>query len=272
MKSTQQKTWTESLAKSWARWTPPDRPSPGELRVYEDELQRILEKKKKPNVMALGSTSEFRDLYAKYKLPCTVVEYRQENYDALGLLMPRKKYKETLLVADWRTCQTKQKYDLILGDYCINVIPKKDQAVFIGNLSRMLSPSGMCMIKTFVRYNNERGDLQKSAQFFYKKMKHRPVLETLMAPMFKSAYDYSKEEFAFPDVWRNLQALYRKKKLKKRELDYFASLGLDQISLKVYIPLFQDIIKMIEAHATLYGVRFGGEWFSVDVPIIMFKK
>jgi hypothetical protein len=139
-------------------------------------------------------------------------------------------------------------------------------------LAVIYSPTGMCMIKTFVRYDDERGDLQKSVQFFYKKMKHRPVLEALMAPMFKSAYDYSREEFAFPDVWRNLQALYRKKKLKKREFDYFASLGLDQISLKVYIPLFHDLIKTIEANATLHGVRFGGEWFSVDVPIIMFKK
>ncbi|OGH90678.1 MAG: hypothetical protein A2479_01060 [Candidatus Magasanikbacteria bacterium RIFOXYC2_FULL_39_8] len=270
--SSKNKTWTENIATSWGKWTPPDRPSPGEMRVYEDFLKQILSKKKKPNVMVLGSTSEFRDLYAKYKVPCTVVDYRKENYEAMGTLMKRKKYKETLLTEDWRTMNPKQKFDLILGDYCINVLFKKDQPEFVKNISRILKPDGLCMIKTFVRYDSEPGDLAQALHFYRTKKKDRPILETIMAPMFKNAYDYKKEQGTFPGVWNNFVKLYKNKKMKKEEIDYFESLDLENIPLKFYIPLFQDIIKIIEQNAGLYGVRYGGEWFSTDVPILIMKK
>ncbi len=270
--STQDKTWTQNLAEGWGLWTPPDRPSLGEMAVYEEVLQDILKKKKDPNVMVLGSTSEFRDLYAKYELPCTVVDYQKENYEAMGTLMERKPYKETLITEDWRTFQREEKYDLILGDYCYNVLPKEDQGAFVKNLSQLLSLDGFCMIKTFVRYDGEKGNLAKSLEYYRTEKKNRPILETIMAPMFKYAYDFEKEEGEFPVVWKNFQALYAEGKMEKDELDYFARLDLDNISLKVYIPYFQDILKVIEQHATLFGTRFGGEWFSTDVPILIFKK
>jgi len=270
--SSKNKTWTQNLAKSWGKWTPPDRPSPGEMKVYEDILKKILLKKKKPNVLVFGSTSEFRDLYAKYKLSCTVVDYRKENYEAMGTLMKRKKHKETLITKDWRTVSPKQKFDLIVGDFCINVLSKKDQPKFIKNISKMLKTDGLCMLKTFVRYDCERGDLAKALHFYRTKMKHRPILETVMAPMFKTAYDYKKEEGTFPGVWKNFLKLYKNKKMRKSELDYFEDLDIKNMSLKVYIPLFQDIIKVIEGNATLHGVRFGEEWFSSDVPILVIKK
>lgn len=266
------KTWTESPAKFWAKWTPPDRPSPGEIRVYEEVLQQIMRKKKRPHVMVLGSTSEFRDLYSAYRLPCTVVDYRKENYEALGLLMKRRQYRESLLIQDWLTMRPKQKFDLILGDYCINVIPKERQTQFIKSLSRILASGGLCMIKTFVRYDSERGNLAKSLHFYRTQKKHRPILETIMAPMFKYVYDFKKEQASLPDIHRVFLRLYKQKKMKKDEWDYFVSLNLEGISLKVYIPYFLDIIKVIESNASLYGVRYGGDWFSTDVPILMFKK
>lgn len=270
--SKKQKTWTQQLAESWDKWHAPDRPSPGELKVYEEYLKNILKKKKRPNVMVLGSTSELRDLYAKYKLSCSVVDYREENYEAMGLLMKRKKFKEKLIQKDWRTIRTKEKYDLILGDYCFNVLSKKDQAKFIKNISRMLKPDGLCMIKTFVRYDSDRGDLAKSLHYYRTKKKHRPILETIMAPMFKYSYDFKKEECSFPNVWKKFVKLYKNDKMKKEEYDYFSSLHLKDIPLKVYIPHIQDILKFIEENSNLYGIRFGGEWFSRDVPILVFKK
>ena len=34
------KTWTKNLASLWGNWTPPDRPSPGEMKVYENYLKQ----------------------------------------------------------------------------------------------------------------------------------------------------------------------------------------------------------------------------------------
>lgn len=271
MESTK-KTWTKSLAGSWNKWTPPDRPSPGELKTYEEVLKQILGRKKKPNVMVLGSTSEFRDVFSKYKLPCTVVEYNEENYRLLGSLMKRKKFKETLVVGDWRTVKLKQKFDLIIGDFCLNVIPKADVPVFVANIAGLLGPQGMCMLKTFARYDSVRGDLAERLQFYRTKMKHRPILESIMASMFKSVYNYEAEVGSFVDLWHNFVSLERAGKMTKDELQYFADLNIKDISLKYYIPNFVELCKTIEANATLYGVRFGGEWFSVDVPVVMFKK
>ena len=271
MKPTSQD-WTNALAEAWARWTPPDRPSPGELAVYEETLQWLLARKKRPRVMVLGSTSEFRDLYAKYRLPCTVVEYKKENYHALGTLMKRESYRETLVLGDWRAVKQQAKYDLILGDYCVNVLPKQDQPNFIANLSRLLSIDGYAMLKTFVRYAAERGDLAERLRFYRTKMKHRPILETVMAAMFKSAYDFEKEVGLFPDIWKIFERLFQEKKMTKAEFSYFESLNFPKITLQVYIPLFHDILTVIDANARLHGVRFGGEWFSRDVPIFVFQK
>ena len=136
----------------------------------------------------------------------------------------------------------------------------------------MLKPDGLCMLKTFVRFDNERGDLAEALHIYRTKKKDRPILETVMTPMFKSVYDYKKEETLFSDLWKNFLRLYKNKKIKKDELDYFDSLDLKNINLKVYIPYFQDIIKMIEKNASLSGVEFGGESFSTDVPILKIKK
>lgn len=266
------KTWSRELANQWTKWTPPDRPSEGEMRVYEEFLQRMLAKKKKLHVMVLGSTSEFRNLFAKYSLPATVVDYAKENYYALGSLMKRKPYRETLVVKDWRTMKLKGKYDLILGDFCINVLPKEDQSVFIKNLAHHLTQEGLCMLKTFVRYDANRGDLTKSLTFYRTQKKHRPILETIMAPMFKYSYNFKKETTRVFDVWNNFLKLYRQKKIRKEELNYFASLKLGEIRLEVYIPYLLDILKVIESNARLYGIRFGGEWFSIDVPILIITK
>lgn len=267
-----EKNWVKGLAESWGKWTPPDRPSPGELAVYAEALGGILKRKKKPAILVLGSTSEFRDLAAQYKLPCTVIEYNTENYNALGSLMKRKPLKETLVVGDWRTIKLKQKFDLILGDFCVNVLPKKDQPQFIKNVANLLAPRGFCMLKTFVRYDEVRGDLAERLAFYRTKMKHRPILETVMATMFKSAYNYQTEELTFPAIWQNFTRLYKAGKMKKDEYAYFESLHFNDIPLRAYIPLLTDILAVIKEQGQIYGVRYSGEWFSFDVPIVIFKR
>ncbi|MDO8626565.1 MAG: hypothetical protein Q7K39_03900 [Candidatus Magasanikbacteria bacterium] len=272
MKKTNSKTWTKHIADSWNMWTPPDRPSPGELAVYEKALQGILARKKNARLLVLGSTSEFRDLAAKYKVPCTVLEYRAENYDILGSLMKRKKYRETLVVGDWRTAKLKQKVDLIVGDFCFGVVPKADQTKFIKNVSTFLAPGGVCMIKTFVRYDANRGDLAASLVWYRKHKRNRPILESIMAPMFKYAYNFSTEVTTFPDVWKNFVKLYQKKQMTAAELKYFEKFAMDKIPLKLYIPFFPDLIKNVRENATLVGVCYASDWFSIDVPIVIFKR
>ena len=94
----------------------------------------------------------------------------------------------------------KEKYDLILGDFCINVLPKEGQSVFIKNISYHLKPDGLCMLKTIVRYDANRGDLAKSLQIYRTQKKHRPILETIMAPMFKYSYNFKKETVRLKDA------------------------------------------------------------------------
>lgn len=270
--SKDKKLWKAALTNSWNKWTPPDRPSPGELAVYEESLKRILQKKKNPKLMVLGSTSEFRDLFAKYKLPCTVVDYREENYVSMSTLMRAKKYKEKLLTQDWRVLRTVEKYDLVLGDFCVNVLSKADLPKLVSSVAGILNKDGICMLKTFVRYDDKKGDLAKSLEFYRTKKKDRPILETVMATMFKSAYNYETESGDFKIIWQNFVKLYEEKKMKKDEFDYFSSLKLGEITLKYYIPYFEDLLKIVEKNASLLGVRYGGEWFSTDVPILIFKK
>ena len=93
-----------------------------------------------------------------------------------------------------------------------------------------------------------------------------------MAPMFKFSYNFKKEEVCFPDVWESFVKLYKKKKLNKVEYEYFISLGMENIKLKVYIPFILDILAIIENTAYLHGIRFSWEWFTKDVPILIFMK
>jgi hypothetical protein len=266
------KTWVSSLARSWNKWTPPDRPSPGEMAVYEEVLQGMLKKNKKPAIAVLGSTSEFRDLAAKYKLPCTVIEYNPTNYDALGSLMKRKKFKEKLVVGDWRTFKTPARFDLMLGDFCLNVILKKDVEAFVKNIERHLTPTGVCMLKTFARYDAERGSLAGRLKFYRTKKKHRPILESVMASMFKSVYNYKKEVGTFVDLWQKFLALQKNKLINAREFAYFKSLNLGAIPIKYYIPYLPELLEVVRAHATLLGVRYGNDWFALDVPIVVFRR
>ncbi len=266
------KTWTKTIADTWNLWTPPDRPSPGELAEYETVLQAIIKIKKNPQLLVLGSTSEFRDLAAKYKVGCTVVEYCRDNYEILGSLMRRKKYQEHLVVGDWRTVKMSKKFDLIIGDFCFGVVPKADHPKFIKNIARLLKPDGQCMLKTFVRYDAERGDLAASLAWYRKYKKHRPILESIMAPMFKYAYNFKKEEGTFPQVWNNFVTLFKQKKMTRAELDYFRKFKMDELPLKFYIPWLPGLLKNIKINATLVAVIYSQDWFAIDVPIVVFKR
>jgi hypothetical protein len=133
----------KKMAESWKKWTPPAKPSKGEIGFFEQELRRLIKKNKKLRVLVLGATPEFRDLLAKYKINTTLVDINKDSIAAMTSLMTRKNPQEKALLSDWVSMSfPKDHFDLVLSDSAQDNIKFSEFKKFFEKIYLLLKPGG----------------------------------------------------------------------------------------------------------------------------------
>lgn len=137
-----QQSWVE-IAEKWKAYNYPAKPSPMEIRFFEKELKKIIDKKRNIRALILGATPEFRDLLAKYKLEVCLIDNNEASVKAMTSLMKRRNKKEKVVIGDWLKMPFKKdSFDLVLSDSAQDNIKFKDFNRFFNNVYRILKPKG----------------------------------------------------------------------------------------------------------------------------------
>ncbi|MDP1833474.1 MAG: class I SAM-dependent methyltransferase [Candidatus Moranbacteria bacterium] len=134
--------WKE-LAKAWAKFMPPGKPSVGEIAFFEQEIKNKLENNKTPCALILGSTPEFRDLLAKYGINTTIVDINPDSVRAMTSLMALKNEKEKVVISDWLNMPIKDgTFDFVMSDSAQDNIKFSEFEAFFEKIARVLKPGG----------------------------------------------------------------------------------------------------------------------------------
>jgi hypothetical protein len=132
--------WGRITPSGWDEYTPPWRPSAGDIRNYLAALRPLKPRK----VLILGSTPELRRLAASLGARATVVDLSDNMLREMGkLLPPRARAGEKRLRADWlRAPLGVSEYDAVLGDLSLRLVEPRRQPALLRRLRACLKSSG----------------------------------------------------------------------------------------------------------------------------------
>ena len=258
-------TWDPTLAQSWKFTKPPGHPSPSELKIYEGYIRWA---KKRPDARALilGSTPEIRDLCAKHKLPVTCVDYHNENFYILRTLMKRKGNEE-LVNQDWRKMKLVEKYDLIMGDVALQMIPLKDNQKILLRLQNALKFSGFLVHRNWIRVRGAYRTQQSVLAEYKRRAKKSGPFSALAMPMVQHCFDDKKGLVYYSqgivDVLRQWS--------EKGQLDakgYHAiAKGWSSYRMPNYLPTDKQFRDVSGKFFTINKIRQGNDWYKRFTPL-----
>jgi hypothetical protein len=259
--------WAEELAKMWKEYTPPSRPSKSEMEIYEKYFRAV---PKGGSVLVLGSTAEFRDLAARYKLRIVLCDWSEKNMEALGLLMKEKPHKEELSKRDWRDMDFPEKFDLIVGDAAFTVIPFEDGEKVAGRVASLLKENGVAVQRIWVRHGDHLPDDREIAEAYKKKPKGMGTYEWMLFPVFMRTYHLDEEYGKGTEACLHLKEAVADGALPKSLYEGVKFLELH--NAKTNIPRKEKLEKVLGNYFRIERIEYGNDHFSKMNPIYVLRK
>ena len=255
-------------------WKDPARPTREELKFIKSFTSRLKKKRKKIEVLILGSTLEYRELMKKLKIKPTVVDFSLKNYQILSqkIKYPYQK-EENFVLADWRTMKLEKKFDLILAEASLNMVEKKSLEKLLKNIAFYLKENGYFLSKTWIRYSNKRPNLISFIYKHQKRIKRTSFYQTTAPLFYLYFYDFKKDRYLFTDLWQGVQQLFQKGIIDKKILLSLKKLGLDRFSTAFFMPEKKWLEKKFRKYFKLKQVKIFKYWLNKYFPTyILIKK
>jgi len=245
-----------SLAWRWVKyWKEPARPLKQELKYIKDLALRIKMKSKNPQVLILGSTSEYRDLMIDLGIKATVVDFWPENYRILSHRMKHfKQYKnyEIYMRSKWQILNVGEKFDLVIGHFALNVIPFGQWEKIIKNIRKHLKDSGVFLTNCWVRFDNQIPNIKEIVDEYQKRWKDKYGLwQAMMAKLYLSAYDVNKEWMTYPELSQIIENSYKEKMLLEKDYKDYLQMGYKYYNFRLVIPNKKMVIELFKKYFNL---------------------
>ncbi len=138
----------QRMARLWARFSKPGRPSQDDIKNYNELLGVALGKIKNPKVLVLGVTPEIRNLLYKYKnTKVYCVDMTIDMYRAMDVFIRYQNKREKFIQSNWLSISRKVKnIDVVIGDYVSgNIASHFDK--FLLEIKKVLKPGGYFIVR-----------------------------------------------------------------------------------------------------------------------------
>ncbi len=148
------------LQKRWARALPPLRPSAADIKVYRKLLKHCLVKDRVTNVLVLGAVPEIRDLLSRFYTAVTVVGRDKKLVRALTALR-RSQSRETIVITPWQRIPLSNKYDVVIGDLSLNLLPLRSLETVLMRIAKLLREGGYFIHRTMAFHQQTPVEVKK---------------------------------------------------------------------------------------------------------------
>ncbi|MDD2646997.1 MAG: class I SAM-dependent methyltransferase [Patescibacteria group bacterium] len=216
----------KTMAHLWASYAPPAKPSPIEINFFEQYLKKMLKKNKSLKALVLGSTPEFRDLLAKYKVDTTVVDNNPIYIKAMAQLTKRHNPKERTIISDWLTMSFKPNtFDLVLSDSAQDNIKFSEFFKLLNLLYKILKPTGCWFFGAICGRKDAQISFTKYVDLYRETPGHFRDFRNKTYRYFqlcfnREFYNTKTKKFNFKIVDTKVTNLVAKKKLSPSALKY----------------------------------------------------
>lgn len=259
--------WAEELAEKWRHYTPPSRPSKSEVEIYDKYFREV---PTGGRVLILGSTAEFRNLAAKYKLKAVLCDWSEKNMEALGLLMKEKPYEEVFSGQDWREVEFPEKFDLIVGDAAFTVVNFEDVEKVAKRVASLLKEDGISLQRVWTRSGNTPPTVEEMVERYGKEPGDVDTYGWMIMPLFMCTYHYEGEWGTGTEMMEWLDKLKEEGKIPEGLWE-----GMKHIrahNAKTNIPEKETVEGILKKYFEIAGVEHGNDHFSADTPIYVLRR
>ncbi|MBD3313246.1 methyltransferase domain-containing protein [Candidatus Woesearchaeota archaeon] len=142
--------WNE-FAGMYSYYTSPTTPSRKDLDMIRDEVMSMISEKGRPDALILGCTAGYRKMLARHGIHADLADLNRKMLDINNESLKGISMDEGFIRCDWRDMNLKKKYDIILGDFAVNNIHKKDKSRFYRNIIRHLKDDGSFITRIAVQ-------------------------------------------------------------------------------------------------------------------------
>lgn len=148
-----QQKW-QRMAKLWAEFTKPGRPSKEDIKNYAILLHSVIKDINSPQIILFGSTPELRNLFYKFSknqdAQIICIDMTDAMYKAMSGFVRYKNKNEKFVKSNWLKLSSKIKpksIDVVIGDYLLgNVGGFEDK--FLKEIKKILKNNGNFITRT----------------------------------------------------------------------------------------------------------------------------
>jgi hypothetical protein len=169
-----QSTWHQDFANKWQMFTPPARPSEGELAHYERAVLSLTEFDPDTWVL-LGCTPEIRSLAGKYQREILCIDESPHVFHALRSLCEIPPEREKFICSDWLDATTAHHVDIVFGDGSINMLQPFKHEALLQKIHAMIKPQGLALLRVHVVTPASFENPGQVFRWYRKHYAHKPV-------------------------------------------------------------------------------------------------
>lgn len=268
--------WHTNLAKRWAIYDSPARPSKSECRIIENFVARH---KKPAKILILGATPEYRDLAHNQKAEVTCVDIGLEMILAMRELMKNKKRtdQEVWFRANWLDMPVANNYyNFVLGDLVIHNIPLTLQPKFFAKIKQVLRPGGYFITRSWWA-STIKEPLELKVDKILKKGINKKSLNVFTWELINHVYDPKRRISTTLDMYRALKGVWRNERNKSKKKQIYKLLQQAVFHYPVGKTWWAKIKnaeeKMIKKCFTIQVIKHGNDHPCTEqCPIYFLKK
>ena len=194
---------------------PPSCPSKQELMLIESYLDAISKKNRKPEVLMLGCTFNYRKLLAKKGIPADMADLSREMFKINTGPVKNMKRNEKFIHKNWITMDLGKKYDLILGDFVISNIPQKYKKKFYNNIKKHMKEDGLFITRVYWQRQKLLNKEQIYRKYKNKKITRKRMMELWWDAIFNLGVDMKKRTVDNSIGWKEIKDYGRHNHMRK---------------------------------------------------------
>lgn len=269
-------TWDTAVASDWKWVGPPARPSVSELSVIDSVLRRY---PRHSRMLILGSTAEFRDLAYEHKFDTTIMDYNPRNYEILRRYMrhPSGEPEQTLVEKDWREIDYESRFDIVLGDLALNMVPLSEQQELIGKLTGALTPNGYSVQRVWVRDSAKYSPQHTTLEDIICEHRETRAREgydyfySLALPLISFFHSEDRGETQFQHILHQLRIKHEKGEIDDEFMRAFDR-PWGRYTMPNRLPSYAELDGWFRQKSNVVDVKHGDDLFSNYCPIYVTQR
>ena len=232
----------KKMAARWKRLIPPSRPSKDYMALYEKYVLLEAEKKDKLTWGLLGCTPEIRSLAGKYQAEILCIDNNPAAFPAFRLLCEPSK-NEKFLCSDWLDVNLPEKFDVILGDGAVSMLPLEKHEALLNSIYKMLKPEGIALLRIHVIAPSQFENPRQIFDWYRENAADKPVYYATKPHLNQFCLDPETMKTNINLLQNMIQNLYTDKIIDTEEFEAFEKLKDGSTELQyTKKELFEQIV------------------------------